>query len=136
MNSVTGTVSVIGTLNATWYLTGVQFEKGSTASSFEYRPYGTELALCQRYYQTWHSGWYGVIAGTGYGASSTVNYFVPKRASPTVTKGTFTGGSARWPTANWSATHSSADGFTSTCVSASSGGNDQWTCIGNSSSEL
>jgi hypothetical protein len=30
--------------------TGVQLEKGSTATSFDYRPYGTELALCQRYY--------------------------------------------------------------------------------------
>ena len=49
-NSATGGVSVIGTLNATWYITGVQLEKGSTATSFDYRPFGTELALCQRYY--------------------------------------------------------------------------------------
>lgn len=47
----TGAVSVIGTLNATWYITGVQLEKGSTATSFDYRPYGTELALCQRYFE-------------------------------------------------------------------------------------
>jgi len=47
--SATSAVSVIGTLNATFYITGVQLERGSTASSFEYRPYGTELALCQRY---------------------------------------------------------------------------------------
>ena len=33
------------------YITGVQLEKGSTATSFDYRPYGTELALCQRYYE-------------------------------------------------------------------------------------
>ena len=32
------------------YITNVQLEKGSTATSFDYRPYGTELALCQRYY--------------------------------------------------------------------------------------
>jgi hypothetical protein len=31
--SPTGAVSVIGTLNATWYVTGVQLEKGSTATS-------------------------------------------------------------------------------------------------------
>jgi hypothetical protein len=50
-NSATGAVSVIGTLNATWYVTGVQLEVGSVATPFERRPYGTELALCQRYYQ-------------------------------------------------------------------------------------
>lgn len=33
------------------YITGVQLEKGGTATSFDYRPYGTELALCQRYYE-------------------------------------------------------------------------------------
>jgi len=38
------------TTGATFYITGVQLEKGSTATSFDYRPYGTELALCQRYY--------------------------------------------------------------------------------------
>jgi len=42
--------SFIGTTGATFYVTGVQLEKGSTATSFDYRPYGTELALCQRYY--------------------------------------------------------------------------------------
>ena len=45
-----GCVNVLGTSGATFYITGVQLEKGSTATSFDYRPYGTELALCQRYY--------------------------------------------------------------------------------------
>jgi len=45
----TGATSVVGTNGATFYITGVQLEKGSTATSFDYRPYGTELALCQRY---------------------------------------------------------------------------------------
>ena len=48
--SCTGATSVVGTNGATFYLTGVQLEKGSTATSFDYRPYGTELQLCQRYY--------------------------------------------------------------------------------------
>jgi hypothetical protein len=46
-----GSTSVVGTSGATFYVTGVQLEKGSTATSFDYRPFGTELALCQRYYQ-------------------------------------------------------------------------------------
>ena len=46
----TGSTSVVGTNGATFFITGVQLEKGSTATSFDYRPYGTELSLCQRYY--------------------------------------------------------------------------------------
>jgi len=46
----TGSTSVVGTNGATFYITGVQLEKGSTATSFDYRPIGTELALCQRYF--------------------------------------------------------------------------------------
>jgi len=49
--SATSATSVVGTNGATFYITGVQLEKGSTATSFDYRPYGTELALCQRYFQ-------------------------------------------------------------------------------------
>jgi hypothetical protein len=49
--SATGATSVVGTNGATFYITGVQLEKGSTATSFDYRPYGTELALCQRYFE-------------------------------------------------------------------------------------
>ena len=44
-----GNATLISTLSATWYVTGVQLEKGSTATSFDYRPFGTEFALCQRY---------------------------------------------------------------------------------------
>jgi hypothetical protein len=49
--SATGAVSVVGTSGATFYITGVQLEAGTTASPFEYRQYGTEFALCQRYFQ-------------------------------------------------------------------------------------
>ena len=40
----------ISTNGANFYITGVQLEKGSTATSFDVRPYGTELQLAQRYY--------------------------------------------------------------------------------------
>ena len=48
--SATGAVSVVGTAGATFYITGVQLEKGSTATSFDYRDYGRELIMCQRYF--------------------------------------------------------------------------------------
>jgi hypothetical protein len=45
----TGATSVVGTSGATFYITGVQLEKGSTATSFDFRAYSTELMMCQRY---------------------------------------------------------------------------------------
>jgi hypothetical protein len=50
-DTVTGQTNLIGTTGATFYLTGVQLEKGSVATSFDYLPYTTELMLCQRYYE-------------------------------------------------------------------------------------
>ena len=87
---VTGSVSVVGTNGATFYITGVQLEKGSTATSFDYRPYGTELALCQRYFQPVGNG------ASGRTASATnieiVGNFVNSfRAAPTLTFGGFSG---------------------------------------------
>jgi hypothetical protein len=48
--SATGATSVVGTNGATFYITGVQLEVGSSATGYEYRQYTTELTLCQRYY--------------------------------------------------------------------------------------
>ena len=87
--STTGATSVVGTNGATFYITGVQLEKGSTATSFDYRPYGTELQLCQRYFQI-EKGGYGyanvgasawVRTGTTFIASQ--KHTVPMRAQPT-----------------------------------------------------
>jgi hypothetical protein len=83
--SATGATSVVGTSGATFYITGVQFEIGATATSFDYRPFGTELALCQRYYAVTAAILYGsVSSGAGQGA---VNWFYKStmRTAPTVT---------------------------------------------------
>ena len=88
-SSVTGAVSVVGTNAATWYVTGVQLEKGSTATSFDYRPYGTELALCQRYYEVIEYIYLMFPWGSGTQViRSWVNYKVTKRAAATFTFGT------------------------------------------------
>jgi hypothetical protein len=88
--SATGATNVSGTLNATWYITGVQLEKGSTATSFDYRPYGTELQLCQRYYETGGATYFsGQVSGSVLG----VSYKVTKRAAATLAAtGTFYAG--------------------------------------------
>jgi hypothetical protein len=49
--TATGAVSVVGTSGATFYITGVQLEVGSSATGFEYVDYTTQLSMCQRYYQ-------------------------------------------------------------------------------------
>ena len=45
----TGATYPAATTNATWQVTGVQLEVGDTATDFEHRSEGEELALCQRY---------------------------------------------------------------------------------------
>jgi hypothetical protein len=60
----TGSTNVIGTSGATFYVTGVQLEAGTTATPFETRPYGMELALCQRYFQLQSAGVSGVCSNT------------------------------------------------------------------------
>jgi hypothetical protein len=86
-NSATGATSVVGTNGATFYVTGVQLEKGSTATSFDYRPYGTELVLCQRYYTSLPSqgGFFGAHAFSTNRVISSAFYPATMRATPTVT---------------------------------------------------
>jgi hypothetical protein len=84
---VTGAVNVIGTLDATWYVTGVQLEAGSVATPFERRPFGTELNLCYRYYYRISPSATARILGLGWNFSTTVSQItttfpVPMRTNP------------------------------------------------------
>lgn len=85
---VSGSVNWISTLNATFYVTAVQLEKGSVATEFEFRSFAQELALCLRYYQR------NILVATGGGATPTVanrsfyamvNWPVAFRVTPTMT---------------------------------------------------
>ncbi len=83
----TSSVDWIATNGATFYITGVQLEKGSTATSFDYRPYTTELQLCQRYAYPIRSGLSGFGNGTTV-ADVAVTFPVEMRSVPSVTQGT------------------------------------------------
>ena len=85
--SATGAVSVVGTNGATLYITGVQLEVGTVATSFDTRSYGTELLLCQRYFEAIVLNSYST---TGQAQSSStgeapIYYTVQKRTTPTIT---------------------------------------------------
>jgi len=78
-----GSVSLVGTNGATFYITGVQLEVGSVATPFERRPFGTELMLCERYFQRIS----GFVCGTGSGSTqcgASVMFKTEMRASPSV----------------------------------------------------
>ena len=86
----TGATSVVGTNGATWYITGVQLEVGSTATPFERRMYGQELALCQRYYEVSGSASATSTIFSGITANGSIYYAqgkfqVAKRDAPTIT---------------------------------------------------
>ena len=85
---VSGNVNLIGTSGATWYITGVQLEAGSSATEFEHRQYGTELSLCQRYYQQpIDSGldfFAGYMVNGNYGPACFSTWYCEMRATPTV----------------------------------------------------
>ena len=80
--SVTGETSVVGTNGATFYITGVQLEAGSTASSFAHEFVGDTLRKCQRYYQL-------NLAGAGWSGSTVtltgaaIGYQTTMRTAPT-----------------------------------------------------
>lgn len=100
-NGASTNVNWYASSGATFYITGVQLEAGSTATPFERRQYGHELALCQRFYEKSYE--LGTVPGTAIGNNSagsiawyigngsgadngaTFPFQVTKRAVPTVT---------------------------------------------------
>jgi hypothetical protein len=76
-------VSLISILNATFQITGVQLEIGTTASQFQRRSYGLELMLCQRYYQTLPTITYSTFINIA-AAINTYLFPVTMRTTPTI----------------------------------------------------
>jgi len=113
----TGAVSVVGTNGATFYITGVQLESGSTATEFERRPIGTELALCQRYF--WKTVQPVNLDGYNVGGPQAYQYVcnpTTMRATPTVSSN-FSG----LVQANGSIVNASVHGFQA-CLAPTAGG--------------
>jgi len=103
-----GTNAVATTTNATWEITGVQWELGEQATPFEHRSFGDELARCQRYYQKSYN--YSVAPGTNTQDGATYNvtqatssypsagyshFKVEMRAAPTITSYDYGGTSGK-----------------------------------------
>jgi len=86
---LTSGTKILATSSATWQVTGVQLEVGDTATPFEHRSYGDELARCQRYFQRFSYSQYNyfgtAVAPTGVSTVLTdpKAFIVPMRAGPT-----------------------------------------------------
>jgi hypothetical protein len=100
----TGSVSVVGTNGATFYITGVQLEQNTSATPFERRLYGQELINCQRYFETSYPstvtpGTFGYVGPAEVSARTTSNgfcfytvpYSVQKRATPSISLYSYNG---------------------------------------------
>jgi hypothetical protein len=89
-SAATTGIEIVFTVGAqtsgTWIIDSVQLEKNSVPTSFDYRPYGTELALCQRYYYrtaTFTSGFLSAHTTINSLIAATVSFPVTMRATPT-----------------------------------------------------
>jgi hypothetical protein len=91
----TGSTSLLATNGATLFLTGVQLEVGTQATSFEYRQFTTEYQLCQRYFETSYplgstiptalaNGWTSTTLQNLTEGPAGVVFKVTKRANPTM----------------------------------------------------
>ena len=87
--NVATTVNIGDSTSNYWQITPIQLEIGDTATPFEHRSYGDELARCQRYFQSvYDSAMSAIAAGRGASGGDAVVIAVPipvaLRASPTV----------------------------------------------------
>jgi hypothetical protein len=97
-NVAVGQTNVAAATNNYWQITGVQLETGSVATEFEFEPYETTLAKCQRYYHsTYASG--GYVAGRADAGGETwvyIRFPCEMRSAPTtIVNSTVTGAAGK-----------------------------------------
>ncbi|MGQ3028671.1 MAG: hypothetical protein ACT60Q_10145, partial [Ferrovibrionaceae bacterium] len=85
----TGTTNLLATSGATWSIGNVQLERGAAATGFEFRPYGAELALCQRHLQVYGDGLTPTVlllgmVETAFSAVYQIPLRVPMAVTPTL----------------------------------------------------
>jgi len=91
-NRVVGQVNCLDDAANNFYITGVQLECSDTATPFEHRSYGDELARCQRYYWQGSSAFYGSVYGSAGNSFVNIDLPVTMRAVPVVTFTSHNGG--------------------------------------------
>ncbi len=102
-----GSIDVVGTNGATLYITGVQLEVGTQATTFTTAggSYGAELALCQRYFQRMTLGSGAGLVGYNDATTRAIVYYyfpVQLRGNPTLTTtGTASDYGIRWANVNF-----------------------------------
>ena len=78
-------VNFMDNANNNFYITGVQLEVGKTATDFEYRSIGEELALCRRYYfKLTTAVWLYALDSTNVYNRATIWHPVEMRANPSI----------------------------------------------------
>jgi hypothetical protein len=107
--NATGTTNLVSTNAATLYITGVQLEIGTSATPFERRMFGNELALCQRYYETSYD--YGTAIGTGGWANGTLNTVCGPASSYTIIMAQFKVTKRTAPTITWYSAKNGTAGY-------------------------
>jgi len=110
----------------------LQVERGRIATPFEYRSYGEELALCQRYYWEAVAPSQGTLGRMSYIASSTSGlellpmYPVPMRATPVVSLTNPTGGWYAYRFSGAGGGHAMQSNLGGTSLTSFSGGHMWW----------
>ena len=92
--AATTQTNLLATSGATFFLTGIQLERGTVATPFEHRPFAIELASCMRYFYAIKStgvangdatGLNGVVGGNTAVHRSQAPHPVIMRATPSLT---------------------------------------------------